>query len=570
MHNNNVAEIFDSMADLLEIKGENPFRIRAYRNAARTVRAIPQDVGEMIKNGVELSDYPGIGKDLANKIEELCTTGHFAAYDNLGKQISPDLVKWMKIAGLGGKRIALIHKKLGLSTLEQLERAARDHKICSLPGFGEKIETSIIDGILQYKESSNRMLLAYAEEIVNDITDYLKKNLCINQITIAGSYRRRKETVRDIDILVTGSDNSCIMDWFLKYPRFNKIISKGETRSTALMIPGSQIDIRVVPEESYGAALHYFTGSQAHNISIRKRGVKLGLKINEYGVYKGDRRIGGEREDDIFEAVGLSFIEPELREDLGEIEASLTSKLPQLITLKDIKGDLHAHTYATDGHATIEEMALAAKKMGYSYIAITDHSKRLAMAHGLSEDSLVAQIESIEALNEKYTNIKILKGIEVDILEDGKLDLSDSVLKMLDLTVCSIHSRMNLSMEQQTERVLRAMDNKYFTIFAHPTGRLINRRVPYEINIEKIMTAAKERNKVLEVNSFPDRLDLNAAYCRMAKEMGVKLAINTDSHGTGDLSFIKYGIGQARRGWIEASDVINTFPLNKLLKFIKN
>lgn len=569
MQNNGVAEVFENMADLLEIKGENPFRIRAYRNAARTVRGMPQEISELLKNGVELSGFPGIGKDLAKKIEELHKTGHFTALDNLEKQISPELAKLMKIAGLGGKRVALIHKKLGLTTVEQLEEAAKEHRICKLPGFGEKIENSIIESIALFKASNNRFLLGYAEEVSKEIIEYLQKLTCTGQITVAGSFRRCKETVRDLDILVTGKDNQLIIDHFLHYPHFSKVISKGETRSTALLISGLQVDIRVVPQESYGAALHYFTGSQAHNISVRKRGVKRGLKINEYGIFKGEKSIGGLEEDDVFRAVGVDFIPPELREDWGEIEAAERSALPKLVNLNDIKGDLHVHTIATDGHATIEENVFAAMKRGYSYLAITDHSPRLAMAHGLSEESLAAQIEQIDTLNEKLGNFRILKGSEVDILEDGKLDLSNSILKLLDFTVCSVHSKMNLSREQQTNRVLKAMDNPFFTIFGHPTGRLINRRAPYEINFEGIMSAARERNIVLEVNSFPDRLDLDATYCRMAKDFGVKVAINTDAHGITDLDFMKYGVGQARRGWLEASDVINTRSLQELWKYFR-
>jgi DNA polymerase (family X) len=568
MQNSGVAESFEIMADLLEITGENPFRIRAYRNAARTIRSMPQDLGELVKNSVQLSDFPGIGKDLASKIEELYTTGHLEVLDNLEKKISPELVNLMRITGLGGKRVALIHNKLGLNTIDQLESAAKEHRICQLPGLGEKIEESIILGIEQFKVSIGRYLLADAEQIADSFVQYLKNNNCISQITIAGSFRRRKETVRDIDILVTGSDNICIMDYFLKYPHFNKIISKGETRSTAVMRSGMQIDIRVVPDECFGSALHYFTGSQSHNISIRKRGIKYGLKINEYGIYKANRRIGGLNEIDVFNAVGLEYIEPELREDQGEIEAAERSDLPELISIKDIKGDLHAHTIATDGHATIEQMASAAMQKGYSYLAITDHSQRLAMTHGLSERDLAEQIEAIDRLNLSFENFKILKSCEVDILENGELDIKDSILKLLDLTVCSIHTKLNLSKKQQTARVLKAMENPYFTILAHPTGRLINRRPPYEIDLEQIMYSAKEKNKILEINSFPDRMDLDATYCRRAKHIGVKVAISTDAHGLADLNFMKYGIGQARRGWLEASDVINTYPLSRLLKIL--
>lgn len=569
IHNAAVAQVFSDMADLLEIKGDNPFRVRAYRTAARTVNGLSQDISELLANGEDLSRFPGIGKDLANKIEEIAVSGHLVALDKLKKEVSPELIQLMKIAGLGGRRVAVLNKKLGVLTIDDLERAAREHKICKIPGMGERIEKSILEGIAHERDAGGRVILFEAEEIAKRMTDHLRALKEIDKMVVAGSFRRRKETVRDIDILVTGKDNHIITEHFFSFPEVVKMVSKGETRSTVVLTSGIQVDVRIVPDECYGAALHYFTGSQAHNIGIRKRGVRLGLKINEYGIYKADERMSGREEMDVFKAVGLPFIEPELREDNGEIEAAEAGELPELLKLKDIRGDLHSHTIRTDGHSTLEEMVEASIKRGYSYLAITDHSQRLAMAHGLAPADVAEQIDIIDKMNGSLKNFTILKGIEVDILEDGTLDLPDSILKELDVRVCSIHSKFNLSFEKQTERIIRAMDNPYFNILAHPTGRLINSRAPYEIDMERIMEAAKERGCILEVNAYPDRLDLTDFHCRMAKSIGVKVSIDTDAHSVSDLDFMRFGVGQARRGWIERADVINTRSVKDLLKLMK-
>lgn len=561
-----VAEMFNTMADLLEIKGENPFRIRAYRTAAHTVYSLSNDVSELLENGEDLSRLPGIGKDLASKIEQIVMTGQLEALEELKEEVPFELISLMRIAGLGGKRIKAINSRLGIQSVEQLERAALEHKICKLPGFGEKVERSILDGIKQLRETGTRMKLYEAEEIVNRIRKYLQFEKAIDKLIVAGSFRRKRETVGDIDILITTDEPLKVISLFLQYPEIDKILARGETRCTVFLHSGMQVDIRVVAKESYGAALHYFTGSKAHNIGIRKMGVRLGLKINEYGIWKEGSRIAGEREEDVFRVVGLPFIEPELREDRGELEAAQNDRLPHLIESHQIRGDLHTHTSRTDGHATMEEMVAAARALGYEYIAITDHSQRLAMTHGLNENDLARQIDIIDKANEALKGFRILKGIEVDILEDGTLDLDDSILKRLDLTVCSVHSKLNLSRKQQTERVLLAMENPYFTILGHPTGRLINRRAPIEIDMERVLARAKELRRVVEINSHPDRLDMNDVHCRMAKELGVKVSINTDAHSTNDLNLIRFGVAQARRGWLETSDVINTRGLNDLLR----
>ncbi|MFP4680184.1 MAG: DNA polymerase/3'-5' exonuclease PolX [Chitinispirillaceae bacterium] len=569
VHNTAIAETFNDLADLLEIKGENPFRIRAYRNAARTVSALPQDIGELLEQGEDLSTLPGIGKDLAGKIKEIATTGHLSVLDKLEETLSPELIELMRIAGLGGKRVMALYTKLGVHTLEGLEKAAAEHRICKIPGFGEKIEQSILEGIKKRREQGGRFGVLEAEETASLMVSYLKNSGLFREVVVAGSFRRKKDTVRDLDVLAAGAEPAKAAEVFCSYPAVTKVVSSGGTRSTVILVNRMQVDLRVVPVESYGAALHYFTGSQLHNIAVRKKGVKLGLKINEYGVYKGKKRLGGKEESDVFRAVGLPYIPPELREDAGEIEAAQKGRLPDLIEADDIRGDLHAHTNYTDGKVPLEEMVEAAKAMGYEYVAITDHSQRLAMTGGLDEVALRGQISRIDRLNQKLRGFTVLKGIEVDILENGELDLPDSVLRELDLCVCSIHSRFNLSFQKQTDRILRAMDNPHFTIFGHPTGRIVNRRMPYEYDFEKVVRRAAQRGCFLEINSSPDRLDIHDHLVRTAASAGVKIAVNTDAHNTGDLKFIRFGVGQARRGWLSSEDVVNTRSLKKLRELLE-
>jgi len=564
-----IAEVFNDIADLLEIKGENPFRIRAYRNASRTIGSISQDIADMVANGEKLSEIPGIGKDLAAKIREIVETGRLQYLDDLEKELSPELIRLMHITGLGGKRVGVLYNKLGINNIDDLEKAAKKQKIRELKGFGEKIEKNIIEGIRQSKEAIERIPWINAEMVAVSFREYFAAIKEIEYLEIAGSFRRCKETVRDLDILVVCSKPQHVIQKFVSFPKKAKIVSQGDTRSTIMLQSGVQVDIRVVSKESYGAALHYFTGSQAHNIAIRKRGVKRNLKINEYGIFRENKYTGGASEDDVFKAVDLPFIPPELREDNGEIEAAENRTLPILVEEGNIRGDLHVHTNRTDGRDDLETMAKTAKARGYEYIAICDHSQRLAMAHGLHPDDLRRQIELIDKLNEKQKRFTLLKSIEVDILEDGTLDLPDSVLEELDLTVCSIHSRFNLPREKQTERIIRAMENPYFTILGHPTGRIVNRRVPYEIDMEKIMKKAKEYGCFLEVNANPERMDLNDVHCRMAKEHGIQLAISTDAHGADDYNFMRIGVAQARRGWIEGANVLNTKSLAELKKHLK-
>jgi len=568
VHNKEIADLFDELADLLEIEDSNPFRVRAYRNAAHTIRNHAENMADLIEHGSDLSKLPDIGNDLAEKIKTIVETGRLPLLEKVHSRTPAALGRIMEIRGLGPKRVKALHEKLKIKSMDDLKHAAHTGKIRKLDGFGKKTEQMIKNRVKEFTQSEERIKLNEAEDIATPLRAYLKESKGIKNLTIAGSYRRRKETIGDLDILVTARKNTDVMERFVAYDEVKEIISQGETRSTIRLRSGISVDLRVVPEESYGAALHYFTGSKAHNIAIRKMALEKKLKLNEYGIFRGKKRIGGNTEKEVYAQVGLPYIEPELRENRGEVDAAKENKLPDLVTLKDIRGDLHCHTKATDGKHTLKEMAQAATKRGYEYFSINDHSEHMAMAHGLSEKRLLEQMEEIDRLNEILADTVILKSIEVDILRDGSLDLPDRVLKELDFTVGAVHSKFNLSRTQQTERILRAMDNPYFNILAHPTGRLINARTAYAINLEKIMRGAKERGCFIELNAHPDRLDLTDDACIVAKEIELRVAISTDAHSISGLNSMRFGINQARRGWLEAVDVINCQPLKELKRLL--
>ncbi|MGA7325541.1 MAG: DNA polymerase/3'-5' exonuclease PolX, partial [Rhodomicrobium sp.] len=550
----------------LEIEGANPFRVRAYRTAAQTIDDLPKSAAGMLAEGGELKGLPGIGKDLAGKIKEIVETGHLELLDEVEARTPSTLAVLTSIPGLGPKRVHTLHETLGISTLEELMRAAKDHKICGLPRFSAKLEAKIAEEAAKYTQTERRFKIATAEDFAETLCAFLKKAPGVRDVIVAGSYRRRKDTVGDLDILVTCEHGPTIIEHFVGYEEVAKIVAKGETRSTIILKASIQVDLRVVPRESYGAALHYFTGSKAHNIAVRRLGQAKGLKINEYGVFREDKRIGGESEEEVFAAAWLPFIEPELREDRGEIEAALERRLPKLLTLKDIKGDLHVHTKASDGKNTMREMAEAAKALGYEYVAISDHTQHATVARGLDEQRLIKQLDEIDCLNDELDGILVLKSSEVDILADGSLDLPDSILKRLDFTVCAVHYKFDLDAKAQTERVQRAMEDRYCNIVAHPTGRLLGERAGYPIDLGRVMEGAKERGCFLELNAHPARLDLDDIHCKQAKDIGLKVAISTDAHSTAGLNAMRFGIGQARRGWLEAKDVLNTRPWPELKK----
>ena len=564
VHNADIAAVFEEIADLLEIKQENPFRIRAYRNAARIVGELGRDLAALLGRGGELPKLPGIGPDLAGKIREICGSGTCALLERLHRELPPAITELLKIPGLGPKRVRQLYDALDVKTIEDLRRAAGAGRIRALQGFGEKMEARIRDALAASKAAPQRFKLAVAGQYAAALEVWLEGVRGVRKVTVAGSYRRMRETVGDLDILVAAAVGAPVMKRFVAYDEVKNVLAQGETRSSIVLKSGLQVDLRVVPPESYGAALHYFTGSKAHNIAVRKLGQGRGLKINEYGVFRGKNRIAGETEEDVYRAVGLPYIEPELREDRGEIEAARRGELPRLVTRADLKGDLHAHTKATDGHNTIREMAAAAKAAGLTYIAITEHSRRLTVARGLDPEHLLKQIDEIDRLNAELSGITVLKGIEVDILEDGSLDLPDTVLSRLDLVVGALHSTFDLPRRKQTARILRALENRHFTILAHPAARLLGARPAIDVDMLAIVRAARKRGCYLELNAQPDRLDLDDVHARMAREEGVLVALVTDAHSTFDFAHLKYGIGQARRAWLEAEDVLNTRSLKEL------
>lgn len=567
--NSQIASIFYRVADLLEIEGANSFRVRAYRNAADTIERMPSDVEDMVKEGRPLTSIHGVGPDLAKKIKEILETGKLGQLLEIEQRTPPEMVDLLKVGGLGPRRVKTIYTELGVKDIKQLRAAAESGSIRNLPGFGVKIETKILDDLRKQDIGEKRFRIDRAEGIIEPLLAHLRRFGNISQLTAAGSFRRRKETVGDLDILAISPDGAGVIDHFVRYGGVKDILSQGETRSTVILSSGIQVDLRVVPDESYGAALLYFTGSKPHNLHLRLMAIDRGWKNNEYGVYRGEELIAGRTEESIYQALGMPWIPPEMREDTGEIELALHGNLPDLITIKDIRGDLHSHTRASDGKSTLEGMAEKARKLGYNYLAITDHSPSLRIAHGQAIENLARQIDAIDTLNEQWQDFRLLKSCEVDILEDGSLDLPDDILARLDLSVCSIHSHFRMAREKQTQRILRAMDQPYFNILAHPTGRLVGKRPGYDIDLDKVLAGAKERGCIVEINAHPERLDLNGAAARLAKDMGVYIAISTDAHSQGELEYMRFGVDQARRGWLEAENVINTRSWHDLKNLLR-
>jgi DNA polymerase (family 10) len=566
MKNKELADLFDRMADILEFKSENPFKISAYRKASRIIGDLTQDIEEIAEGG-KLKDVPGIGEGMAQKIIEYLKTGKVSKFEEVRKGISDGLIAIMDIPGMGPKTLSMIHKEKGISNLSQLEKAVENGSLIGLPGIGEKKVGNIKRGIQLLKQSKGRMNLGIAFPVAKRIVEALREKAGSRKIEWAGSLRRMRENIGDIDILATGPNKEKIVQTFTHLPEVKAIMASGETKASVIVEGGIQIDLRVVEEDSYGAALQYFTGSKAHNIHLRGIAKAKGIKINEYGVFKGEKKIGGKEEEDVYRILGMNWIEPELREDRGEIEAVKEGGLPKLVKEPDIKGDLHVHSNWSDGTPSIEEIARAAQKRGYQYVAICDHSRSLKIAHGLDESRLMKQIEEIDRVNEKMKNFKILKGTEVDILSDGRLDFPEKVLEKLDLIVASVHSGFKQEKEKMTKRIVRALENPLVHILGHPSGRLLGARDPYEVEIDEVMGVAKRYGKALEINAYFERLDLDDIHCRKAKEMGILLAIGTDSHHLDQMWMISLGVAVARRGWLEAKDILNTLPLKEILKW---
>ena len=584
MENVEIAHLLSKYADLLEIQGEGRFRVLAYRNAARTIESLSQPVAQLIAEGKDLKTLklPGVGERMAEHIEEIIETGTLQALKVLRKEIPATLDELLEVEGLGPKRTKQLYLKLGISSIKQLEQAIASGKVESLPGFGKKSVEKIRQAIQNLAKRPKRFKLLDADQLVRSLIEYLRKGGNIEQLEVAGSYRRRMETVGDIDILAASDNAKPVMQRFQTYPEVERVIAAGTTRGTVILRSGLQVDLRILPQRSYGAALHYFTGSKAHNIAVRTLGVERGLRISEYGIFrvpKGKKaeevgieegeRIGGATEQDVFRSVDLDWVPPELREDRGEIQAAQKHMLPDLIALDDIRGDLHLHSKWTDGNSTILEMVRACKERGYQYCAITDHSKAVRVAGGLNAEGFKRQREEIEQARAKVPGITVFTGCEVDILLDGSLDLPDDLLVQLEVVVAAVHSKMDMPQSEMTKRVLQALAHPAVNILAHPTGRLINQREPFAIDLERIFHAAKEHDIAVELNAQPDRLDLNDRHLLRAREIGVKIAISTDAHSTGQLQFMSYGIGQARRGWLEKRHVLNAMTRTQLEIWLK-
>ncbi|HEY6207717.1 MAG TPA: DNA polymerase/3'-5' exonuclease PolX [Gemmatimonadales bacterium] len=570
MQNPDIARLFDEVADLLEIRGENPFRVRAYRNAARTIRDYPEPIAELIHSGSkDLTEIPGIGEDLAEKIAAIVKTGDLPLRKKLAAKLPAGLLDLLRIPGLGPKRVRLLHQKLKVKSAADLAAALDKGKIQKLKGFGPKMEEKMRAGLGAAQVSERRLLLHEAEIQANAIVAHLEAGGGVKEIQVAGSYRRRKETIGDLDVLVTCADSARVMDRFVQYGEVAEVVSKGETRSTVKLRGGLQVDVRAVEPAAYGAALQYFTGSKAHNVELRKIAQDRDLKLNEYGLFKGTRRVAGATEAEIYAKLGLDWIPPELREARGEIALAREHRLPKLVELKDVRADLQMHTSATDGQATVDEMARAARALGYEYIAITDHSKRVTMTRGLDPTRLREQWRAIEEWNAANRGFTILKSVELDILESGQLDLPDDVLADADYVVATIHYGTNQTEAELTRRLVGAAEHPWVDAIGHPTGRLLGKREPYPLDFDALAQAAARSGCLLELNGHPERMDLPDTLAAAAKQHGVRFVLSTDSHQPNNLTFMRYAVDLARRAGLEAHDILSTRPLDEFRHELK-
>lgn len=569
MNNHRIARIVEGMADLLEIKGGQPFRVRAYRQAAAHIDELPESLEQIAKRG-DLERVPGVGTSIAERIRDIIETGTTPLYEELKSQVPEGLIDVLAIPGIGPKTVKILHDKLGITSTDELRQAAREKRIRTATDLGNKAEMNILRWLDAAREGDRRVALGVALPLVEEMIERIRRSPSVRQISEAGSIRRRKDTIGDIDIVVESTDVGATTDAFIHMPQVAEVIETGRTMDSVMTRQGLRVDLRMASQGQFGAMLHHFTGSKLHNIRLRGLARDKGLTINDYGVFRvdsGDQVTAGNSEADIYSALGLPWIPTELREDRGEIEAAIEGRLPTLVDINDIRGDLHVHTRATDGTGTLDEIADRARGLGYGYIAICDHSRSLSIAHGLSDERLLAQIEEIRALNERLDGLRILAGLEVDILEDGSLDADPAILATLDIVVGSVHTHHQQDRETMTRRVIRGIETGLVDIFAHPTGRMIGSREPIEIDLDRVFAAALAHSTAMEINSTPDRLDLNDTYARAAKDKGLKLAINTDAHSISDLSNTRYGLAMARRAWLEPSDVINTWPLDALMRW---
>ena len=572
VHNSDVVAMFQEMADLLELEDESTFRIRAYRQAATTIDELGRNLGQMIENGEDLSELQGIGKDLAGKIEGIIETGRFDELEELRKRTTPSLRELTHVPQIGPKRARILHEKLGIENLDDLEEAVNEGRLRELKGFGKRAEEQILSAMETGRRKKERRLLSEVEEAAESLEAFLNSLNGVKDACVAGSYRRKAETVGDLDSVVSSSQPGKIIDQFVEYEDIDQVINKGKASSSVLLRSGLQVDLRVVKPESYGSALIYFTGAKNHQLTLRDMALDKDQKLNEYGLFdKKDKQLAGKTEKDIYKAFNLAYIEPELRENRGEIDAAAKQNgLPKLIDIDDIRGDLHCHTTWSDGRASVEKMAETAKERGYDYLAITDHSKRMRMVNGLSGKELRKQAEEIKKVDEKIKGLTLLAGCEVDILEDGTLDLSDDDLNDLDVVICSIHSNMNLSSRKQTDRMLRAIENPNCQIIGHMRGRKVLERDEIDIDLERLLKEAKDAGCAIEINADPHRRDLDENGVRFALDIGLKFTVSTDAHSAAGLDQMKYGVWTARRGWVEKKDVLNTGTMNSLRKALRS
>jgi DNA polymerase (family 10) len=569
MQNPDIARLFDEVADLLEIQNENPFRVRAYRNAARVVRDYPRPLTDEVRRDADLTEIPGIGEDLAEKIQEIVATGALTLHRQLAAKLPAGLLDLLRIPGLGPKRVKLLHSKLRVKSAADLEKALDAGKVRKLAGFGPKMEQNIRAGLGQALHVERRLLLPDAETHATALLGVLRDGAGITNLEVAGSFRRRRETIGDLDVLVTTTDPGAVIERFVAYPEVAKVTSRGDTRVTVQLRGGLQVDLRVVEPAAYGAALLYFTGSKSHNVELRQIAQDKGYKLNEYGLYRGTRRIAGKTEAEVYAKLGLDWIPPELREARGELSLAREHRLPTLVTLEQIRGDLQMHTTASDGEGSLEEMAEACRARGYAYCAITDHSKRVSMAKGLDAKRLRAQWRAIDAWNAGSRGCTVLKSVELDILESGKLDLPDDVLAEADYVVASIHYGMNQGKQTLTRRLLGAIAHPHVDAIGHPTGRLLGRREPFPLDFDAVAAAAADHGCLLELNGHPERMDLPDTLAAAAKARGARFVLSTDSHHPLNLGFMRYAVDLARRAGLEAADVANTRPWPEFRKQLK-
>ena len=569
MKNQFVADILYLVANLLDLKGEIFFKTRAYRIAAQTIEALDEDIEKLVNQG-RIESIPGVGEALAKKITELVQTGKLEYLERLKKEVPTGLIDLLGIPGLGPKKVAALYKNLGITNTQELREAANKGELRTLEGFGEITERNILRGIQLREKTSGRVLLNVAYEDGTRYITYLKRCKQIEKINIAGSLRRMKETIGDLDILISSKNPETIMQYFVSYPEVAQVLAKGTTKSSVLLNDNLQVDLRVVDEKSYGAALQYFTGSKDHNVTLRGLAIRKGYKLNEYGLFdkNTEKYIAGKTEEDIYKKIGFLYIEPELRENRGEFEAAKKKKLPNLVGYDEINGDFHVHSLWSDGSDSIETIASGAQQRHYSFIGITDHSQSLKIANGLTEDRIQKKIQEIKTLNKKFPDLRILCGTECDIKTDGTLDYNNKILKQFDFVYIGIHTAFKMDKETMTKRIIKGMDNEQVDFVAHPTGRLIGKREPYEVDLEQIIDTAKETDTRLEINSFPDRLDLDDTHVKLAKEHGVQFVLGTDSHSINHLDFMRFGIATARRGWLEKKDILNTYSLKDIEKIL--